>query len=63
MKKELKKNYKDIFVECPRCNNYFSLEQLAEILERNGVKEKTIKQIYDDIAGLKLHDIFELRRL
>jgi glycyl-tRNA synthetase (class II) len=54
LKKE-KNNYKDIFVECPRCNNYFSLDQLAEVLERKGVQENTIEQIFSDIVFSEAH--------
>ena len=53
MKKEVKKNYKDIFVECPRCNNYFSLEQLSEVLERKGVQKETIERIFEDLVLTK----------
>jgi hypothetical protein len=56
LKKE-KNNYKDIFLECPRCNNYFSLEQLAEILKKKGVDENTIEQIYNDIVVSKEFDL------
>ena len=50
MKRGLKTNYKDIFVECPRCNNYFSLEQLSEVLERKGVQKETIERIFEDLV-------------
>jgi hypothetical protein len=53
LKKEVKKNYKDIFVECPRCNNYFSLEQLSEVLERKGVQKETIERIFEDLVLTK----------
>jgi hypothetical protein len=52
--KESTNNYKDIFLECPRCNNYFSLEQLTEILEKLGVQEKTVKQVYEEIVFSKV---------
>jgi hypothetical protein len=52
--KESRNNYKDIFLECPRCNNYFSLEQLAEILGKMGVQEETIKQVYEEIVFSKV---------
>jgi hypothetical protein len=55
--KKGKNDYKDIFVECPRCNNYFSLEQLAEILKKKGVDENTIEQIYNDIVVSKEFDL------
>jgi len=57
LKKELKNNYKDIFLPCPRCNNYFNLEQLAEILEKKGVHENTIEQIYNDIVVSEEFDL------
>jgi len=58
LKKELKNNYKDVFLECPRCNNYFSLEQFAEILKKKGVDENAIEQIYNDIVVSKEFYLF-----
>jgi hypothetical protein len=49
-KKETKNTYKEFFLECPRCNNYFSLEQLAEILEKKGMNKESIEKFCDEIA-------------
>jgi hypothetical protein len=53
LKKELK--YKDFSFPCPRCNNYFSLEQLAGILEEKGVEKETIKRIFEDLILHEAH--------
>jgi hypothetical protein len=58
LQKELKNNYKEIFLPCPRCNDYFNLEQLAEILEKKGVQKKTIEQIYNDIMAHQEFDYY-----
>lgn len=49
----LKKEYKNLILPIPRSGNYMRFDELVEMLTNHGVKEKTIEQIYNEIAMSK----------
>lgn len=49
----LKKEYKNLILPIPRSGNYMRFDELVEMLTNEGVLEKTIEQIYDEIVKSK----------
>ena len=47
----MKKEYENLILPIPRSSNYMCFEELAQMLRKHGVQEKTIEQIYCDIAA------------
>jgi hypothetical protein len=53
----MKKDYKNLILPIPRSGNYMRFEELVEMLCKHGVQEKTIEQIYSEIAASMIIDV------